>query len=63
MEDGQNPLLRTFSPPNADSRPRSIDIVSTESQQIVAAYSKAHAGIIDLESGKQLLTFDFNEGK
>lgn len=62
-DEGQTPLIRTFTPPSAGSRPRSIDIVSTESQQIVAAYSKAHAGIIDIESGKQFLTFDFGDGE
>ncbi|KAI1717037.1 striatin [Ditylenchus destructor] len=56
-------LLRTFTPPAPNSRPRSIDIVSTETQQLLTAYSKANCGILDLETGQNVLTFDFQEGE
>lgn len=55
-------LLRTFTPPTLESRPRSIDVVSTEPQQLLTAYSKGLASILDLETGKTVLSFDLVEG-
>lgn len=59
-------LVKTFVPPQLDSgeilRPRSIDIVSTEPQQLITAYSKAQCSILDLETGRNVLSFDFTDG-
>jgi striatin 1/3/4 len=54
-------LVKTFTPPTPDATPRSIDIVSTEPQQLLTAYSKGQAHILDLESGRNVLSFDLNE--
>uniref|UniRef100_A0A915E510 Striatin N-terminal domain-containing protein n=1 Tax=Ditylenchus dipsaci TaxID=166011 RepID=A0A915E510_9BILA len=45
-----------------NARPRSIDIVSTEPQQLLIAYSKAQCSILDLETGQNVLNFDFQDG-
>jgi hypothetical protein len=52
-----HPLLNTFDQPFAlaSSRPRSIDIVWTDPQQLVAAYTGNRLAIIDLESQKMVL--------
>jgi striatin 1/3/4 len=54
-------LLQTFMPPQPNYRPRSIDVVSTEPQQLLTAYSKAKCSILDLETGQNVLSFDFHE--
>ena len=39
--------------------PQSIDIVSTEPQQLLVAYSTKKAAILDIETGAVVLNFDF----
>jgi hypothetical protein len=57
------PLLRTYGPPKTDMIPTSVDFVSTEPQQLLVAYTPAHASILDLETGRSVLSFDFGSGK
>lgn len=52
-------LIKTFNAPSSNMRPTSVDFVSTEPQQLLAAYTASYASIIDLETGHTVLTFDF----
>lgn len=54
-------LVKTFGPPSVNLRPTSVDYVSTEPQQLLAAYTGSHASILDLETGRTVLSFDFGE--
>ncbi|VDM70552.1 unnamed protein product, partial [Strongylus vulgaris] len=55
------PLLRTLEPPLAGLVPTSVDFVSTEPSQLLAAYTSSTANIIDIETGATILTFDFGD--
>ncbi|KAL6744223.1 hypothetical protein Aduo_017181 [Ancylostoma duodenale] len=57
------PLLRTLEPPASVLIPTSVDFVSTEPSQLLAAYTASTANIIDIETGATILTFDFGDGK
>lgn len=54
-------LVKTYGPPSSDLRPTSVDFVSTEPQQLLAAYTGSHASILDLETGRSVLSFDFGD--
>ncbi|VDN30567.1 unnamed protein product [Gongylonema pulchrum] len=56
------PLIKTFNAPLPHLCPTSVDFVSTEPQQLLAAYTSSYASIIDLETGCTVLSFDFGEG-
>ncbi|KAE9554524.1 hypothetical protein FO519_002280 [Halicephalobus sp. NKZ332] len=51
-------LLKSIDFPK-DVVPRSMDIVSAEPQQLVVAFSKGKASIIDIETGTVLVSFEF----
>ena len=51
-------LLKSIDFPN-DVVPKSMDIVSAEPQQLVVAFSKGKASIIDIETGTVLVSFEF----
>lgn len=55
-------LVKTFGAPSANLRPTSVDFVSTEPQQLLAAYTRSYASVIDLETGRTVLLFDFGDG-
>lgn len=55
-------LIKTFCAPLPNLSPTSVDFVSTEPQQLLAAYTLSCASIIDLETGRTVLTFDFGDG-
>ncbi|MFH4975926.1 hypothetical protein AB6A40_002635 [Gnathostoma spinigerum] len=55
----ENVLLKTFGPPAVDLRPTSVDFVSTEPQQLLTAYNRSYASILDMETARTVLTFDF----
>ncbi|KAI6243827.1 hypothetical protein M3Y99_00047600 [Aphelenchoides fujianensis] len=57
-EQVADPQLKIFQPPGDDSRLRSLDLVSTETQQLLTAYSGQYAGILDLETDQRILEFD-----
>ncbi|VDN56023.1 unnamed protein product [Dracunculus medinensis] len=54
-------LIKTFGAPSISLRPTSVDFVSTEHQQLLAAYTHSYASILDLETGRTVLSFDFEE--
>ncbi|VDM44569.1 unnamed protein product [Toxocara canis] len=54
-------LLKTFGAPSSNLRPTSVDFVSTEPQQLLAAYTRSYASIVDMETGRTVLTFDFGD--
>ncbi|KAK0409127.1 hypothetical protein QR680_004354 [Steinernema hermaphroditum] len=56
-----NVLVKTIAPPQPGMRPRSVDFVSTDPQLFLAAYDKAYAAIMDIESGETIMKFDFGE--
>jgi len=53
--------LKCFDSPVENGRPRSLDLVSTETHQLLTAYSSSYAGILDLETGQRTLEFGFKE--
>ncbi|PAV63745.1 hypothetical protein WR25_07995 [Diploscapter pachys] len=55
------PLQRTMSAPKSGLIPTSVDFVSTEPSQMLAAYTNSFAHIVDLETGSSILNFDFGE--
>lgn len=55
------PLMRTIEPAEGGRVPTSVDFVSTEPTQLLAAYTQALARIIDIETGNVLLSFDFGD--
>uniref|UniRef100_A0A0N5AW51 WD_REPEATS_REGION domain-containing protein n=1 Tax=Syphacia muris TaxID=451379 RepID=A0A0N5AW51_9BILA len=54
------PLVNTYNPPIPNANPTSVDSVSTEPQQLVASYTGSKAVILDLETGRSVLSFDFS---
>ncbi|VDP07561.1 unnamed protein product [Soboliphyme baturini] len=54
------PLLKTYVPDNHEGSgvPTSVDFMSTDPQQAVAAYTSGSAFIYDLETGRTVLSFD-----
>uniref|UniRef100_A0A915BSL2 Uncharacterized protein n=1 Tax=Parascaris univalens TaxID=6257 RepID=A0A915BSL2_PARUN len=54
-------LVKTFGAPSANLRPTSVDFVSTEPQQLLTAYTRSYASVIDLETGRTVLLFDFGD--
>lgn len=56
-EHPSDPQLKIFNPPG-DARFRSLDLVSTEPNQLLTAYSGQIAGILDLETDQRILEFD-----
>lgn len=60
-EDQSNdPQLKLYNGP-ANARLRSIDLVSTEPNQLLTAYSGQLAGILDLETDQRILEFNLKE--
>lgn len=59
---GESPLLKTYTGWVADSTPTSVDFVSTETQHLLTAFKSNIAGIIDIETGENIVKFDFGEG-
>ncbi len=57
------PLLKTYAAPSPQIVPTSIDFVSTEPQQLLAAYSSSHACVLDLETGRSVLQFEMKDGE
>ncbi|VDL81843.1 unnamed protein product [Nippostrongylus brasiliensis] len=57
------PLLRSIDAPSSGLVPTSVDFVSTEPSQLLTAYTCSTAGIIDIETGATILSFDFGDGK
>ncbi len=55
------PMLKTYGPPRTDAVPVGVDYVSTEPQQLLTAYYPGTAGILDLETGKTVLSFDCSD--
>ncbi|KAK6759048.1 hypothetical protein RB195_016333 [Necator americanus] len=55
------PLLRTLEAPVVGLIPTSVDFVSTEPSQLLAAYTSSTANIIDIETGTTILSFDFGD--
>jgi WD40 repeat protein len=53
-----DPQIKVFNAPS-EARFRSMDLVSTEPNQLLAAYSGQNAGILDLETDQRILDFDF----
>ncbi|CAD6195052.1 unnamed protein product [Caenorhabditis auriculariae] len=53
------PLVRVIEAPRANLIPTSVDFVSTETNQLLAAYTQCFAQIIDVETGAPILVFDF----
>ncbi|KAI6191354.1 hypothetical protein M3Y97_00219300 [Aphelenchoides bicaudatus] len=58
-QSGEPQLKLYEAPPNA--RLRSIDLVSTESNQLLTAYSGQLAGILDLETDQRILDFNLKD--
>ncbi|VDL71137.1 unnamed protein product [Nippostrongylus brasiliensis] len=56
------PLLRSIDAPSSGLVPTSVDFVSTEPSQLLTAYTCSTAGIIDIETGATILSFDFGDG-
>jgi hypothetical protein len=54
-------MLKTYGPPRTDAVPIGVDYVSTEPQQLLTAYYPGTAGILDLETGKTVLSFDCSD--
>lgn len=57
-EQPSDPQLKLIEGP-ANLRFRSMDLVSTEPNQLLTAYSDKTVGILDLETGERILDFDF----
>ncbi|KAI6227112.1 hypothetical protein M3Y95_00692300 [Aphelenchoides besseyi] len=57
-EQLNDPQLKLFEAPTEKARLRSLDLVSTETQQLLTAYSEQYAGILDLETDRRILEFD-----
>ncbi|WKY10386.1 hypothetical protein Q1695_002609 [Nippostrongylus brasiliensis] len=55
------PLLRSIDAPSSGLVPTSVDFVSTEPSQLLTAYTCSTAGIIDIETGATILSFDFGD--
>jgi hypothetical protein len=56
-----DPQIKLFHPPAEGARPRSLDLVSTETQQLLTAYTGKIAGILDLETDQRILEFNLRE--
>ncbi|KAL3985424.1 WD domain G-beta repeat family protein [Acanthocheilonema viteae] len=52
-------LIKSFGAALPNIKPTSVDFVSTEPQQLLAAYTLSYASIIDIETGCNVLSFDF----
>uniref|UniRef100_A0A0R3RSY3 WD_REPEATS_REGION domain-containing protein n=1 Tax=Elaeophora elaphi TaxID=1147741 RepID=A0A0R3RSY3_9BILA len=52
-------LIKSFGAALPNIKPTSVDFVSTEPQQLLAAYTLSYASIIDMETGCNVLSFDF----
>ncbi|CAD5234068.1 unnamed protein product [Bursaphelenchus xylophilus] len=59
-EGQEDPQIKLYAPPTVNARPRALDLVSTETQQLLTAYTGRSAGILDLETGQKVLDFDLN---
>lgn len=57
-----HPLISTFAAEANDGAPTSVDFVSTDPQQAVAAFTSSNAYIYDLEVGKPILSFENDYG-
>lgn len=55
-------LIKSFGAALPNIKPTSVDFVSTEPQQLLAAYTSSYASIIDIETGYNVLSFDFGGG-
>uniref|UniRef100_A0A1I7XP08 WD_REPEATS_REGION domain-containing protein n=1 Tax=Heterorhabditis bacteriophora TaxID=37862 RepID=A0A1I7XP08_HETBA len=55
------PMLRSIDAPHTGLIPTSVDFVSTEPSQLLAAYTQSFAQIIDIETGNPVLVFDFGD--
>ncbi|CAJ0960920.1 unnamed protein product, partial [Mesorhabditis belari] len=58
---GDSPLLKTYTGWVENSTPTSLDFVSTETQQLLTAFKSNIAGILDIETGQNVVKFDFGE--
>ncbi|OZC04869.1 hypothetical protein X798_08171 [Onchocerca flexuosa] len=54
-------LIKSFAAAMPNIKPTSVDFVSTEPQQLLAAYTLSYASIIDIETGCSVLSFDFGD--
>ncbi|EFO23777.1 hypothetical protein LOAG_04706 [Loa loa] len=54
-------LIKSFGAALPNIKPTSVDFVSTEPQQLLAAYTLSYASIIDIETGCNVLSFDFGD--
>ncbi|KAK6108318.1 WD domain G-beta repeat family protein [Brugia pahangi] len=54
-------LIKSFGAVLPNIKPTSVDFVSTEPQQLLAAYTSSYASIIDIETGCNVLSFDFGD--
>ncbi|CAD5230165.1 unnamed protein product [Bursaphelenchus okinawaensis] len=59
-EGQEDPQLKLYAPPTANARPRALDLVSTETQRLLAAYTGKSACMLDLETGQKILDFDLS---
>uniref|UniRef100_A0A915K454 Striatin n=1 Tax=Romanomermis culicivorax TaxID=13658 RepID=A0A915K454_ROMCU len=57
-----HPLSKTYVANDSEGVPTSVDFVSTDPQQAIAAFSSSNAFIYDLEIGKSVLNFENNYG-
>lgn len=55
-------MIKSFGAALPNIKPTSVDFVSTEPQQLLAAYTLSYASIIDIETGCNVLSFDFGDG-
>ncbi|CAG9532760.1 unnamed protein product [Cercopithifilaria johnstoni] len=54
-------LIKSFGAALPNIKPTSVDFVSTEPQQLLVAYTLSYASIIDIETGCNVLSFDFGD--
>ncbi|VDM19413.1 unnamed protein product [Wuchereria bancrofti] len=60
-EGNTDALIKSFGAALPNIKPTSVDFVSTEPQQLLAAYTLSYASIIDIETGCNVLSFDFGD--
>jgi WD40 repeat protein len=59
-DKSSDPQLKLYNAPD-NAKLRSIDLNSTEPNQLLTAYSGQLAGILDLETGERILDFNLKE--
>lgn len=57
------PLIKSIESPEGVGCPVSVDFVSTEPTQLIIAYQKFHACLVNIETGELVRNFDFGNGR